>query len=410
MNFEIPNEINTVFETFLKNGYEAYLVGGCVRDYIMNKVPHDFDMATNALPEDTKRIFCDYKTIETGIKHGTVTVVVNSLHIEITTYRVDGEYKDNRRPDNVSFTKNIEEDLKRRDFSVNAMAYNPKKGLFDPFFGKKDIEKKRIVCVGEADRRFNEDGLRILRALRFSSTLGFEIDEKTKISIHKNKELLSNISKERIFEELKKLLLGENAENVLKEYSDVFKVIIPEISVNKKCAKLVGNVLKNAEIRFACLFFYEDDFEKKARNMLNFLKTSNEFKKNVLEMLKATQNEFFCDNKSIKRILKKHGIESTRNVLELLKGNGNDVSPFLKEIENIEKNNECYSLKKLAIDGNDVLKMGYFGKDIKKVLGYALDLVIDGEKNEKNSLCDALLKKLAKNDNFSQNTIDNMKK
>lgn len=401
MNFDIPEEVKTAFGIFLKNGYEAYLVGGCVRDYITNKVPHDFDMTTNALPKDTKRIFEGYKVIETGIKHGTVTVVINSFHIEITTYRIDGKYSDNRRPEEVIFTKNITEDLKRRDFTVNAIAYNPKIGFCDPFFGVRDIERKIISCVGEADKRFNEDGLRILRALRFSSVLGFEIEEKTKKSIHKNKNLLLNISKERIFEELKKTLLGKNIKNILTEYCDVLKIVIPLANMSEKTISLFENVPKKAEFMFACLFFFENDGENKAKKTLNDLKTSNDFKKIVCGMLKATQNEFFCDEKAIiKRILRKEGLENTKNALEILKASGKSVGNIEKLIEETEKNRECYSLERLAINGNDLLKEGYTGREIKIALEYALDLVIDGEKNEKKRLIDLISKKLPKNDNF----------
>lgn len=407
MNFDIPEEVKTAFGIFLKNGYEAYLVGGCVRDYITNKVPHDFDMTTNALPKDTKRIFEGYKVIETGIKHGTVTVVINSFHIEITTYRIDGKYSDNRRPEEVIFTKNITEDLKRRDFTVNAIAYNPKIGFCDPFFGVRDIERKIISCVGEADKRFNEDGLRILRALRFSSVLGFEIEEKTKKSIHKNKNLLLNISKERIFEELKKTLLGKNIKNILTEYSDVLKIVIPLANMSEKTISLFENVPKKAEFMFACLFFFENGGENKAKKTLNDLKTSNDFKKIVCGMLEATQNEFFCDKKAIiKRILRKEGLENTKNALEILKAGGKSVGNIEKLIEETEKNRECYSLERLAINGNDLLKEGYTGREIKIALEYALDLVIDGEKNEKKRLIDLISKKLPKNDNFFQKTID----
>lgn len=411
MNFDIPKEVETAFGIFFENGYEAYLVGGCVRDYITNKVPHDFDMTTNALPKDTKRIFEGYKVIETGIKHGTVTVVINSLHIEITTYRIDGKYTDNRRPEEVTFTKNITEDLKRRDFTVNAIAYNPKIGFCDPFFGVRDIERKIISCVGEADKRFNEDGLRILRTLRFSSVLGFTVDEKTKISIHKNKNLLLNISKERIFEELQKLFLGKNVKNILTEYCDVLKVVIPLANVGEKTAVLLENVPKKAEFMFACLFFFENDGESKANKTLNDLKTSNEFKKNVCGMLKATQNEFFCNKKAIKRILRKEGIFNTENAVKILKGAGKDLLKIEKIIEEIEKNKECYSFERLDINGNDVLKMGYTGKEIKTVLETALDWVVEEDvKNEKNSLCEEILKKLPKTDNFFQKTIDIQKK
>ena len=188
-------------------GFEAYIVGGCVRDRLMGIKPHDFDITTEAFPAETSESFHDCDIILTGLKHGTVTVVYEGENIEITTFRTDGEYLDNRHPENVTFVRNISEDLSRRDFTVNAMAYNPDEGLIDLFDGEKDIEHKIIRCVGDADTRFNEDGLRILRAMRFASVLEFEVEEKTADSVIRNRDLLKNISVERIYAELTKLIL-----------------------------------------------------------------------------------------------------------------------------------------------------------------------------------------------------------
>ena len=182
-------------------GYEAFIVGGCVRDYLLGLTPHDTDICTNALPEQTKKCFEAYHTFDTGIKHGTISVVCGDEVYEITTYRIDGDYSDNRHPDSVSFTRNINEDLQRRDFTVNAMAYNAEYGLVDPYGGKNDLKDKIIRCVGNPDTRFNEDALRILRALRFASVYGFSIEENTSKSIFKNADLLKNIATERVTSE-----------------------------------------------------------------------------------------------------------------------------------------------------------------------------------------------------------------
>ncbi|MBR5773515.1 MAG: HDIG domain-containing protein, partial [Clostridia bacterium] len=229
MKIALPACIQYVISTLNDNGYESFIVGGCVRDYLMGKTPHDYDVTTSATPEQVKTCFNNNKVIETGIKHGTVTVLVDGESVEITTYRIDGEYKDNRHPELVTFSKTIDEDLRRRDFTVNAIAYNPEKGFVDLFNGIQDIKNGVISCVGNPDERFNEDGLRILRALRFTSVLDFEISKETSDSIHRNKMLILNVSPERIWTEFKKLLCGKNVRRVLLEYSDVIGVFIPEI-------------------------------------------------------------------------------------------------------------------------------------------------------------------------------------
>ena len=183
----IPNYCKKIISTLKQNGFEGYLVGGCVRDSIMDITPNDYDITTSATPDEMLRIFSSFRVIETGLKHGTITVVIEGNNVEITTYRIDGEYDDNRHPKEVSFTRNLSEDLKRRDFTVNALAFNEEQGLVDLFGGKDDLDNKLIRCVGNPDKRFNEDGLRVLRALRFASVLGFEIEENTAKSILKNK-------------------------------------------------------------------------------------------------------------------------------------------------------------------------------------------------------------------------------
>ncbi|MBP9988859.1 MAG: hypothetical protein KBT46_05100, partial [Ruminococcus sp.] len=230
MKTNCPDFINTAFKLLEESGFEAYAVGGCIRDSIMNKSPNDWDMTTSAKPEQIISVFSDYRTIPTGINHGTVTVLFDKNPVEITTMRIDGKYTDNRRPEKVFYTDKIEEDLSRRDFTVNAIAYNPRLGIIDPFKGCRDIKNKIITCVGNPDRRFNEDALRIIRALRFASTLSFEIEKNTADSIVKNKHLLNNIANERIRVELIKLLCGDNAEKILLDYKDIIFLIIPELS------------------------------------------------------------------------------------------------------------------------------------------------------------------------------------
>ena len=216
----------------ISNGYEAYAVGGCVRDFIMQRQCDDIDIATSAKPDELEKILSDnnIRYIETGIKHGTVTAVMEDGSVfEVTTFRTEGTYSDSRHPENVTFVSDINEDLARRDFTINAIAYNDEKGFADPYDGRSDIKLKIIRAVGEADARFKEDALRIMRAVRFASVLGFDIEEKTKKALFDNKELLKNISAERIYTELSKLLMGSNVYNVLVEYRDIIAVIIPEV-------------------------------------------------------------------------------------------------------------------------------------------------------------------------------------
>ena len=210
----LPEKVKKIISMLEDSGFEAFAVGGCVRDSLLGKEPTDYDITTSALPEETKEVFKNEHIIETGIKHGTVTVLMESEPFEITTFRIDKDYLDNRRPEKVLFTRSLEEDLARRDFTINAMAYSEKTGLIDVFGGASDLEHGIIRTVGDANARFNEDALRIMRALRFSSVLGFEIEEKTAFSVFKNRKLLKNISAERIFSELKKLICGKDAQSV----------------------------------------------------------------------------------------------------------------------------------------------------------------------------------------------------
>jgi len=227
ININISNEAEKVIDTLEANGYEAYVVGGCVRDSFMGKIPEDWDICTSALPEQTADCFPDSHIIETGLKHGTITIITNHIPIEATTYRVDGDYSDNRRPDSVEFVRELKEDLSRRDFTINAMAYNHSRGLVDYFGGVSDIKGKTIRCVGDADKRFQEDSLRIMRALRFASALGFDIDEETSGAVFRNKELLGNIAVERISVELNKMLIGDSVKEILLSYTQIIKEIIP---------------------------------------------------------------------------------------------------------------------------------------------------------------------------------------
>ena len=230
MTINIPDNISIVLDKLHNAGYEAYLAGGCVRDGLMGREPSDYDITTNALPRQTAACFEDFTVIETGIKHGTVTVVSGGENVEITTYRIDGGYSDARHPDRVSFTRNLHEDLSRRDFTVNALAYHPVRGLRDDFGGLDDLENGVLRCVGDPERRFREDALRMLRALRFSAVLGFSIEAAADAALRALRENLSAVSAERLWNELIRLLCGRQVTRVLLAYPEILAQFIPEIA------------------------------------------------------------------------------------------------------------------------------------------------------------------------------------
>ena len=229
LKIEIPSGANEIIHTLQNNGYEAFLVGGCVRDSILGRPIHDYDITTSATPDEMMEVFKDKRIIETGLQHGTITIVIDGEGYECTTYRIDGNYSDSRRPDSVTFTRNLKEDLKRRDFTINAMAYNDEVCLVDPFNGMEDIEHYKIRCVGRAEDRFSEDALRILRAIRFASQLGFVVDSDVSLNIHKMYKNLENISIERINSEFCKIALSSEFYIQIGLFREVFSLFIPEI-------------------------------------------------------------------------------------------------------------------------------------------------------------------------------------
>lgn len=226
----IPEYVQTVLTRLEEWGYEAYVVGGCVRDSLMGREPKDWDVCTSAPPSRVLAVFRRFHVIKTGLQHGTVTVMSSRRSVEVTTFRIDGQYTDNRHPDAVTFVSRVEEDLARRDFTVNAMAYSPSRGLVDAFGGCEDLRAHLIRCVGEPDARFQEDGLRLLRALRFASRYGFDIERETAYAIRRNRHLLEQVSAERIFTELKGILTGAGVLGMLLAFPEVFAVFLPEIT------------------------------------------------------------------------------------------------------------------------------------------------------------------------------------
>ena len=391
MNIKIPKEVENALNILHAKGFEAYVVGGCVRDSLMGKIPSDWDVATSAKPDQILLCFNDCRTIDTGLKHGTVTVVINKMQIEITTYRIDGEYSDNRRPDDVLFTDNIELDLKRRDFTINALAYN-KNGIIDLFGGIDDIKNKIVKCVGHADERFNEDGLRILRALRFASVLNFDIEENTSDSIYRNKALLNNISMERINIEFNKLIMGSNYKKILIEYREVIEVFLPEIRVLTKDEldhRLNAMKALNSLILRLTVFLYEINTTDK---ILMNLKYDNKTIKAVKILAENIKGRIYPDPVNVKKWLHKINYVNLSYLIKIKKAlfdsEFNELVKTEKIMNKIIRAKQCYSLETLAINGQDLIDAGIpKGKNIGIILDKLLNEVIEGKlENKKDSL------------------------
>lgn len=393
IDINIPREVETALNILIGNGFEAYIVGGCVRDSLLGTAPNDWDITTSARPDEIKDCFQNYRTINTGLKHGTLTVLISGMPIEITTYRIDGRYSDNRRPDSVLFTNNLSHDLKRRDFTINALAYNDG-GIVDLFGGIEDIENKIIKCVGDPYERFNEDGLRILRALRFASVLNFRIEDKTSAAVLENRNLLNNISKERISGEFNKLLTGGNFHEIMSGYRGVIQVFIPETgNFDHETWMNILNSMDYATdlvLRLALLLYKTDAAEKILRN----LKYDGSTVRNVKALASHKDEEILSDKINIKKQLNKIGRDNYDNLLKFKAAIFRTQEKYEQELVNIrfaekilndiDTNNECYSLDTLKINGNDLISEGFSrGRFLGSVLNELLNLVIE-ERLENN--------------------------
>ncbi|MBQ9940419.1 MAG: CCA tRNA nucleotidyltransferase [Clostridia bacterium] len=401
--FPLPQPVRIALERLNAHGYEAYCVGGCVRDYLMGFSPHDFDITTSAMPEETVGCFCDFRVIETGLKHGTVTVIIDGEQLEITTFRTDGTYSDNRHPDNVTFTRSLSDDLSRRDFTVNAMAYSTKTGLCDMFLGREHLAQKVICCVGDARTRFGEDALRILRALRFSSVLGFSIAKETSDAVFEKAELLRNISGERIFSELSKLICGEDAEKIIKDYRTVFEIIFPALceysdSIYSLAAKSISMCEKNTVLRYAAWFYnMKPDTASGLLRSLNCDKYTSTTVKSLITFKNQPDALSDTDITGIKKFISSHSYDFARLLLNLCysislsEGNENKAEKIKKIIDityALEKQDTCLFIKDLAVGGDDLMRIGVSqGAQVGKVLAYLLESVIEGKvRNTKEDL------------------------
>lgn len=438
MVINIPIDVEKIINRLQERDFEAYAVGGCIRDSLMDIKPSDWDLCTSARPEQVISCFEEYSVIETGVKHGTVTVRLNGQSYEITTYRIDGEYLDNRRPETVHFVKSLQEDLARRDFTINAMAYNSSKGLADFYGGCKDLKEEIIRCVGKADERFKEDALRIIRALRFASVLGFTIETETSESIHRNGTLLENIAKERINVELCKLLTGKGIKEILKNYSDILSVIIPEIKpmigfqqnnphhkydVWEHTIVALENSANDPIVKLAILlhdigkpecytcdkkgighFYSHGEFGAvMTEKILKRLKFDHQTISDVCQLIKYHDAEISNSSKFIKKWLNKIGIIQFERLLLVKQADVMGQSDYLKEkklkmIASIQSNlkqvleeKQCFTLKELAINGNDLIEIGIpNGRKIGEILNWLLEQVMEEQlENTKEILINA---------------------
>ena len=440
MLISLPKEVRMIIDTLRAKGHAAYAVGGCVRDSLLGRVPMDWDITTTAKPEEIKSAF--EKTIDTGIAHGTVTVRINHQSFEVTTYRIDGEYADHRHPKQVIFTDSICDDLARRDFTVNAMAYNEENGLIDPFGGQEDLKHKVLRCVGEPVLRFSEDALRVLRVARFSAQLNFSVLPEVQQAMGLQAHGLRDVSAERIREELTKTALAQNADKGFRLLFDnhVLDVILPEVSL---CFRTTQNikyhlydvgthtmhVLKNtppkAHLRFAALFHDLGKPAKKtldpdgtthfkghaevsvalAEEIMRRLKFDNKTADRIVRLVKYHDREIVLSKKAVKRAVLDVGEDIFLDLLDLKRADalGQNLvytRPRLALYDEIEQiyhrcreEQEAFSLRDLAINGHDLAGLGFRGKEIGTLLGCLLDHVLENPKqNEKEKLLQLLKK------------------
>ena len=406
----LPKDVKHIIDVLMENGYEAYAVGGCVRDSILGRVPGDWDITTSALPMQVKGLF--RRTVDTGIQHGTVTVMLGRNGYEVTTYRIDGKYEDSRHPESVEFTPKLEEDLKRRDFTINAMAYNDEHGIVDIFDGVGDLHRKIIRCVGNAHDRFDEDALRILRAVRFSAQLGFGIEENTASAAKELAVNLKRISSERIHTEFNKMLKSPHPDYFsVADAIGIMGIVLPEYHVMSAEDKaFVGALAKECACqlpeRYAAMLFMsggysEEDPADTAKRVLKRLKLDNDTINTASMLLRFGMLEITDDEPRIRHIIYETGDKNILRILDFRtayeKCIGNDIADVRRmyDICNmIFERGDCVSLKNLAITGKELIAMGVpAGRQMGEILNSLLMLVLDNPQlNDREQLSKEALK------------------
>ena len=429
----VPPAIVRALDILSKAGHEGWLVGGCVRDAVMGVEPHDYDITVSSTPEETIAAFSGFRIIETGLKHGTVTVIVDGEPLEMTTFRLEGEYLDNRHPSSVSFSRRLEDDLMRRDFTINAMAYRPDKGLVDPFGGCKDIERGLIRCVGKAAERFSEDGLRILRALRFASRLGFELECETDRAVFSLSHLLCGISAERVYSELCGILVGKNAGSILLRYAEVIARVIPELDeiigfeqkskyhcfdVMEHTCWAIDSAVQDRLVRLALLLHdfgkpracfcgadgynhylgHEKISAAMADDVLIRLRADGATRRTVVRLVEMHDRAIVPNERHAKRLLRELSFEEAMLLMEIKIGDRAAHAPGYRDtadiyrmkelLEEIKRRGDCLTVSSLAIGGRELMALGMQpGPDMGALLERLLDKVVNGEcENQRDAL------------------------
>ena len=412
MHIDIPEDVQFILKKLGRAGYEAYIVGGCTRDSVLGKLPQDWDITTCAMPEQVKQLFP--RTIDTGIKHGTVTVMIGVNGYEVTTYRVDGVYEDSRHPRDVTFTRSLEEDLKRRDFTINAMAYNPEKGLVDLFGGIQDLEKGRIRCVGDPRARFSEDALRMMRAVRFAAQLGFVIEEDTACAVKELAGNLVRISAERIRSELEKLLISPHPELIEAAYRlGITGIVLPEYdaltglmaipasiyeNARKHTAALLPEAAETKPQRFAALMAYMDP--EQVEIIMRRLKFDNSTRILTERLVRFQSFAFENTEAGMRKFLYETGEDLFPELVrmraaQIAAGEPDEAAAASRDLKEkkelfrkVTESGQCFSLDKLAVSGNDLIAAGVKpGRKLGALLHKLLEEVIkDQNLNEKERL------------------------
>ena len=430
----IPNSVLELINTLEEAGFETWVVGGCVRDHLMGNVPHDYDCCTAAEPEQMQALFADRQLVLAGLKHGTVGVVTEAGVVEITTFRTEGGYLDSRHPDWVKFVRDVKEDLARRDFTVNAMAYSPRRGLCDPFGGQADLKNGLLRAVGDPVLRFREDALRILRGLRFAARFGFQIEEATRTAMHTEIAGLDTLARERVLTELEGFLLAATARDILDGAELLFRVIpelAPQLGFDQKnphhehdifthTAMVVERAPKEPILRMAALLhdlgkpatFSLDEKgvghfyghaglgAKMAEDILRRLKCSNALRDEVTWLIAHHMDRFPCEEKSARRCLSKHGLPRMERLTRLQmadfggKVDDGDLDEWLRLLREVDAREGALTLKTLAVKGKDLIGLGIApGKQVGELLNRLLSMVLAGElPNQREALLEYLRK------------------
>ena len=388
-NFRLPEPILCLMKRMRDQGEEIYLVGGSVRDFLLGGTPHDYDMTTSALPEKTMRVYSDHRVIQTGLQHGTVTVMLDGEPIEITTFRIDGSYSDARHPDGVIFTRRVTEDLSRRDFTVNAMAYDPDTGLVDPFGGREDLERKILRTVGDPIQRFEEDALRILRVFRFSAQLGFEIEENTLLGCQNSKDGLTKIAKERIASEFLKLLRSEHPKKALEAMIDC-GVLSYVVSDELPSARILEGLEQMPMTDSARLgFFFAETEREKAEKILREMKYSKKQITGASAVIRGAKTTIETPTDA-RYLISSCGVYAEEaTIASMLLGNSSKEA-----VEWVRQSKAPSKISDLAVSGRDLMALGLTGKEVGYALNELLRMVIeDPTKNEKEQLIKIIKRK-----------------